>query len=179
MTTSISTAADSLSGSLNWNGTPVVTVDGNGATVPDYPVVTAARSMIRLNTANGYGSTNTKIRRFTNIVTNQGTDITYADSATLGASFTINTDGVYAISYTDNMNAITTSGASLNTTQPTVAISSITQSGVVAITTHSASGIAASSSATVYLATGDVIRPHTDGAASSGVLQFFTITRVS
>ena len=41
------------------------------------------KSMVRLNTANGYGSTNVCIRRFTNVVTNQGSDITYVDSATL------------------------------------------------------------------------------------------------
>ena len=58
---------------------------------------TASQSMVRLNTSNGYGSTNTVIKRYTNVVTNQGVDITYADSATLGASFTINTAGVYAI----------------------------------------------------------------------------------
>jgi len=48
-----------------------------------------AKSQIRLNTPNGYGSTNTKIRRFLNVVENQCPDVTYADSATLGASFTV------------------------------------------------------------------------------------------
>ncbi len=33
-TASISTASDGLSGSLDWNGTPIVTVDGNGVALP-------------------------------------------------------------------------------------------------------------------------------------------------
>lgn len=58
---------------------------------------------------NGYGSTNTAIRRFTNQTT-VGSDITYADSATLGATWTINTAGNYAMVYTDRL---TTGGWSM------------------------------------------------------------------
>jgi hypothetical protein len=42
-----------------------------------------------LNTVNGYGSTNTCIRRFTNLTNSIGSDVLYQDSASLGASFTI------------------------------------------------------------------------------------------
>jgi hypothetical protein len=88
-------SSDDTTGSLNIEVGPVgsrvlVSLDGTGQpTFPKQPLVTLAQSMVRLNTANGYGSTNTAIRRFTNVVTNQGTDITYADSATLGTTFTI------------------------------------------------------------------------------------------
>lgn len=48
-----------------------------------------------VHTGNGFGSTNTKHRRYTTTKTNVGTAITYADSATNGATFTINESGDY------------------------------------------------------------------------------------
>ena len=44
----------------------------------------STQNEVRLEVGNGSGSTNTKIRRFTTAVTNTGTAMTYADSATLG-----------------------------------------------------------------------------------------------
>ena len=46
---------------------------------------------------NGKGSTNANVRRYTSLVRSSGCAITYADSATLGGSFTINTPGVYSV----------------------------------------------------------------------------------
>ncbi|MBP9870661.1 MAG: hypothetical protein KBC53_04075 [Nitrosomonas sp.] len=48
-----------------------------------------------VHTGNGFGSTNTKHRRYTTAKTNVGTAIIYADSATNGATFTINESGDY------------------------------------------------------------------------------------
>lgn len=130
-------------------------------------VLTSTQSMVQLNTANGYGSTNTKIRRFTNTVLNQGTDITYTDSATLGGSFTVNTAGVYAMSYNDQFSTTSYLGFSLNTTQPTTNLNSIT------ITDKLAVGYIANANApfcvvawTGYLPAGSVVRAHTSGASS-------------
>lgn len=58
-------------------------------------------SEVFVDTGNGYGSTNTKVRRWSNIRKNVGSDITYADSAANGGSFTINTTGVYSITTSD------------------------------------------------------------------------------
>ena len=135
-----------------------------------------------MSTANGYGSTNTVIRRFSNVVTNQGTDITYADSATLGASFTINTSGVYSVSYTDQFNASSATGVSLNTTQPSASIQALTNaSEIIATSRSAASGNAINCAATLYLPSGSVVRPHTIGDASGGNTSncVFTIVRVS
>ena len=144
--------------------------------VPVFP------SMVRLNTANGYGSTNTKIRRFTNTVTNQGTDITYADSATLGASFTINTNGVYAISYTDCTNSLNwNAGISLNTTTPTTNIQSCAVGEILAATFISTADVATNVGWTGYLTASSVIRAHNAGGtvgANPNTVQF-TITRVA
>jgi hypothetical protein len=61
------------------------------------------KHQIRLDTSNGSGSSSTAIRRFANTIENVGTAISYpGDSATLGAVFTVNEAGIYAISYTDN-----------------------------------------------------------------------------
>jgi hypothetical protein len=135
-------------------------------------------SMVRLNTINGFGSTNTKIRRFLNTVTNQGADITYADSATLGASFTINTAGVYGISYSDQFTLSDQYGVSLNSASLTTSFNAIPVSEQVCLTTNagSAAGCAA---VTVYLPAGSVLRPHTAGTGPGLTAALFTITRVS
>lgn len=139
-------------------------------------------SMVRVNTANGYGSTNTRIRRFTNIDANQGSDITYADSATLGGSFTINTAGVYAISYTDNFSSVTWLGISRNTTAPTTNISTLAIGEVVKAVTVAGANLPSGVSETMYFPAGTVIRAHTDAGAvgtagANGCM--FTITRVA
>jgi len=137
-------------------------------------------SYVRLNTANGYGSTNTKIRRFTNIVNNVGTDITYADSATLGGTFTINTAGVYSVSYSDQFTAAATLGLSIDSTQLTTNIQSVTAVNVLSMCTTTGGNVAEVSSATFYAAAASVVRAHTDGVAAgitSGGTQF-TIARV-
>jgi hypothetical protein len=139
-------------------------------------------SVVRVHTANGYGSTNTCIRRFSTIVTNQGSDITYADSATLGASFTINTNGVYAISFSDQFNGSDFMGISLNSNQLTTSIANITASTRIAITTTAANAdYPGNCGVTLYLTVGDVIRAHTDADPSGTVpaLTTFTISRVA
>ena len=167
------------------NGSQVdgISVDATGQpTFKKPPKSTDAASMVRLNTANGYGSTNTAIRRFTNVVTNQGTDITYADSATLGSSFTINTAGVYSITYVDNFTSAQFLGVSKNTTQPTINIVSLTNlSEILTYDTAPASGQSGNAKWTGYLEAGSVIRPHGNaiGAATGTSPQLFTIVRVA
>lgn len=165
----------------------MMTIDGtSGVTFPNSTVQAQARpdspqSMVRVNTANGYGSTNTAIRRFSTVVTNQGSDITYADSATLGASFTINTSGVYAISYSDSFGAAANwAGISKNSSQLTTAINLINAADALAVAYSSGSGVGVNVSATVYLAAGDVIRAHTGAVAYvAGAQTLFNITRVA
>jgi hypothetical protein len=136
-------------------------------------------SYVRLNTANGYGSTNTKIRRFTNIVNNVGTDITYADSATLGGTFTINTNGVYSVSYGDNFNAGTWFGVTINSASLTTTISTLPAAEILVLS-YIAAGEGRPGSSTFYAAASAVVRAHTDGAASGTQTnaQQFTIARV-
>lgn len=147
------------------------------SSMPVMPV----QSMVRLHTANGSGSTNTAIRRFTTTVTSQGTDVTYADSATLGATFTINTNGVYAISYTDAFVGSSRLGLSLNSTQLSTAIVNITTADKLCAELTPAANNEATISWTGYLASGAVVRPHSDlgGNAASLTLTQFTIVRIA
>jgi hypothetical protein len=136
-------------------------------------------SKIRLNTGNGYGSTNTAIRRFTNTVVNTGTGITYADSATLGATFTVNEAGIYAISYSDGFNAAAAFGISLNSTQLTTAIATITAADRLCMSVTSAADYHSSVSVTLALSVGDVIRAHAGTADSTAPVRTqFTIQRI-
>lgn len=126
-----------------------------------------ADSMVRLNTANGYGSTNTMIRRFSNTVSTIGSDVTYADSATLGASFTVNSDGIYYISYTDQFLSPSDFGLSKNTTQPTTSIVSLSNiSERLAMVQNSTSGYTQEVCWSGFLNKGDVVRPHGDGTTT-------------
>jgi hypothetical protein len=137
-------------------------------------------STVRLQAGNGYGSTNTAIRRFLTVVTNIGSDITYADSATLGASFTINSSGVYAISYTSTFGAQIEFGLSLNSASLSTAFASLTIDERLAGDSTVAANYYANVAITPYLAAGSVIRPHTAVAtADGGAGQLFTITRVA
>ena len=161
-------------------GTLAATGAVSGTTGTFTGAVTTPLSYVRLNTANGYGSTNTVIRRFTNIVNNVGTDITYADSATLGATFTINTSGVYSASYNDSFVSGADMGMSINSTQLTTNIVSITVTDRLIAATATSTNILSCVSATFYAAAASVVRAHTDAAASgaSPNRSNFTIARV-
>ena len=140
-----------------------------------------SQQVVRAHTANGYGSTNTHVRRFSTVVADVGSDITYADSATLGATFTIATSGVYAMSYTDSFATNTQYlGISLNSSQLTTAIQSITAADRIAVALAPSNGNNVAVSTTLYLPAGSVIRAHTSGDAVSGTnLSTFTISRVA
>ena len=154
---------------------------GRAVTPAGLNAVLTNQSVVRVNTANGVGSTNTAIRRFTTTVASAGSDITYADSATLGASFTINTDGVYAINYTDQSGTSQYGfGISLNSAQLTTSIVTITAAGRLAIAYTANNAAPTIASVVIPLSAGDVIRPHNDLVATNGTaaLSQFIITRI-
>lgn len=154
-----------------------IIVSENALAVQQAPV----NSEVYVHTGNGHGSTNTAIRRFTTQVTNIGSAITYADSATAGASFTINEPGIYTIDYTDSINVGSRElGISKNSTQLTTVISAITASTRLAgagIT----GGIAAHVSATSRCSPGDIIRAHDDGTLNENgaFASYFRVVKVN
>lgn len=124
---------------------------------------------------NGTGSTNTAIRRFTTVVRNIGSDITYSDSAANGAAFTINATGLYSL-YTVDGNAVNSPvGVSVNST--TLSTPSSTATGVVCITISGA-GARVSSSRTMRLVAGDVVRAHVSSGSTGSAEAMFSIVRV-
>jgi len=123
---------------------------------------------IRLNTGNDHGSTNTCIRRFTNIVEQIGTDVTYTDSSVLGGKFVINTAGIYDISYTDSFGAVNAPfGVTKNSASLTTSVSTVSVSTVLTRATADTAQSYYSTSWSGQLEVGDVIRAHTNGAANA------------
>lgn len=136
-------------------------------------------SMVRLYGANGYGSTNTRFRRFTTIATNKGSDITYADSSTLGASFTINTPAVYSMSYSDQFSSADAANITVNDTSPT---GNPVAGEVLASSQSSGTNASCCAAWTGYLPQGAVIRARSTSGTAAGATAFynvFTIARVS
>lgn len=146
------------------NQTLLVQCDGTGfyAIVIDGAVGDHA---VWVHSGNGHGSTNTKIRRFTTTQSSAGTAITYADSAANGASFTINTPGVYAITYADGYTAASQNfGVSLNSSELTTNVVSITAASRLGMTTNSVANLSVALTVIARLTTNDVIRAHDGGS---------------
>lgn len=140
------------------------------------------RSAVTVEDANGYGSTATKIRRFSNIRKNIGTAITYADSSANGASFTINENGVYSFSYNDYSN----SGGSGYYGMSVDASSLTTNFNALTYAQGRRNGANTSSAAllqgvtwTDYLTAGTVVRPHSDGTLNATVFSMIMAVQVS
>lgn len=127
---------------------------------------------VRVSGANGRGATNTAILRYTTEVRNVGTDITYADSAADGASFTINKAGTYAVFMVYYNSTAIDFGASVNSNQLTTSIASISASAVVFIHSTQNSSQPFTHGFVRRFAAGDVIRPHDEGTGTPGGTYF-------
>lgn len=134
-------------------------------------------SMVVVNTSNGFGSTNTFVRRFTNVETNQGDDVTYADSASLGGTFTINKNGVYACTYISNLNG--TDQRSAVTKNSILTPTSVPLTNLIGLSAAAAANRIMTTASTVYLVSGDIIRCNDDSGAGGASAFKFTITRVA
>lgn len=154
----------------------------SGWTATSSGTLTAPRSEVTVDSGNGHGSTATKIRRFSNTRKSIGTSITYADSSTNGASFTISEAGVYAISYHD----VRSGGAAqlaitVNDSATTTNADAITYAqGLRAGENAGGSAIIGSVSWTGNLSAGDIVRAHTNGSNDDTSANcMFTICQVS
>lgn len=145
-----------------------------------------AKSQIRLSGRNGYGgssSGDTKILNFSSVIENVGTAITYtARTTTAGDFFTINEDGVYAISYFDAFSASEFAAISLNSSNTSANSHALPAAEILGLTLVSAANISTPVSATAYLESGDIIRVQTTNQGVHGVgvnMTWFTIVKVS
>lgn len=126
------------------------------------------KSVVKIAGSQGNGSGNTAIRNMFNAPhINSGTAITYAASATLGDSFTINEDGYYTFIYSDNLSSgIVNIGLSLNSSQLSSDIQSITAADRLISTAVAASNVG-SVTWTGFLPAGSIVRPHTSGTPNA------------
>ena len=136
-------------------------------------------SKVLVSVWNGYGSTNTTIRRYTTINVNTGTNITYADSATLGGTFTINATGVYAIVLSGSLNASGSFGITKNSTNLSSAINVLGTPERLSVITVTAASILGNVAWVGTLTSGDVIRCHGDTIGTSTQEADFEISRIS
>lgn len=156
---------------------------GFGLATEDAPgLSTLPNGEVVVHSGNGFGSSSTTIRRFSSTPVNTGTSITYADSATDGASFTINEDGIYAMTYTDRSSSSTSFGVSNGLTTPiTSAIGAVAHPNKLTIGNNQA-GNFGEVSCVRRLSSGDVIRPHVALAGTflnSNTNVMFTITQIA
>jgi len=120
---------------------------------------------VRLDTGNGFGAVNTKIRLFTNKV-ESGDAFTTALDANDGASITANRDMVASFSYTDRTDGASLFfGISLNGTVATD-ITSLSASERLVCTEGTTTDYE-NVSCTIKINKGDIIRPHTNGTAGT------------
>lgn len=129
-------------------------------------------SNVKLDTYAGYGSTNTRIGRFTNN-TVVGDSISYSASATLGDTLTINKSGIYSITAiwdSDNANDNWGFGLTLNSTELTTDIQSLTnRRHAIALSYDNAKGVSEDQNRTVTyvgpLSATDIVRLHAGSGA--------------
>lgn len=142
----------------------------------------ALASEVSVDTGNGFGSTGAYTMTFANVDANVGAAITYASDATNGDTFTINTDGVYAISYSDGaaVNPGDIIGITLNGSASTAFASQAAGSRLC--TQSMPNGYTANCSVTIILARNDVIRAQrslaTAGTSTNSAARFI-ITKVN
>lgn len=170
----IDAAATAVVLRVNGEAVTVMSNNANWKILDYFPIVNSSSIAY---TANGYGSTNTKIRRFTTI-SNVGPGLTGADSAGNGYSVTVNEPGVYAITYSDASGSSIDFGVTVNSAQLTTNITSTTDADRIALGTATA-GLWGSISAVASLAAGDVIRPHSNTGMTATSLSMFRVIQMS
>lgn len=133
--------------------------------------------------ANGFGSTNTAIRRYASSPVEHdtlGAYATYADSATLGMSVTINTAGMYFMACGDfNSGGNGIQGISVNSSSLTSSILNVVYAGGRRAASQTGTSIVGYCGVTLYLNATDVVRAHTSAANSAApVNAFFQIAYI-
>ena len=146
-------------------------------TLPDSQV------RVRGGGATNYGSSGTTTRRFFAVESTFGSAITYTASATNGDSWTINSSGIYHITYSDkssvqlrpfgiSVNGVTTDNIAVQPTAARILFGLIPASNVPDCVSGS-----------FRLSTGDIIRAQSDGNAdfttsSTDAGVYVTITQI-
>jgi len=162
--------------------TKLFEVTGTSATFSVPVFFQAPPNEIWLFGNNGHGSGSTAIKRFSTIVRSSGTALSYAgDNSVLGATITVNQNGLYAITYCqDDNSGVANFGVSVNSTQLTTAVQNIALGTMVLITETAGTNIGNCVSGTIPLFAGDIVRPHDDplAAGTQTAINYFKILKV-
>jgi hypothetical protein len=133
-------------------------------------------SYLRLNTVAGYGSTATRILRFSTIEQNLGSAIQYISDAVNGDRFIAQTEGLYDVSFTWNATAASDFGITKNQSSLTTFVSGTADNEKVAVGTTSQANYMQTADAEVYLYVGDIIRASADATAVGNRVAKFSMT---
>ena len=140
------------------------------------PQFSESDSSVRVDTSNGYGSASTnKIRRFSNVRDNIGTDIVYVDDSVNGATFTVRSAGTYHISATDNFAAAGRIIITKNQSNLTAVPGGVPASEILRASQITVAG-SCSCSWEGYLVAGDIVRLSTDGTGTGSDAAFTGLT---
>jgi hypothetical protein len=138
---------------------------------------------IKYDTYAGYGSTNTKIPYFTTATANTGTQLlTIGNSATNGFSITALRDCIVTATFAMGSSSGSSYyvGITLNSTQLTTNIASVTAANVVGSNGGGAAGDQMSATtAPIAMKAGWVLRPHTEGDSPNSSRMHFTATALA
>ena len=135
---------------------------------------------ITLGDANGFGSTDNKIRKFDTVVKNTSDKLlSLTNLSANGTYFTALQPCMVTVSFNDRLSSgITQLGISLNSSELTTAIAAITKADRMAQETTSGSSRDGSCSWSGILATGDAVRPHCGGDANGTTASHLSITAI-
>lgn len=140
------------------------------------------RAEIFLQGSNGYGTTNTYFRRWTNVVTNEGRgSLSLTQSAANGDSITVLADGFYSILYTEVYGVLGGFGIRLNQTSNGWLGQSIPAAEVIAAETSGGNNHMATCTCILWLRAGDnlVANGDTTAAGTFGNYAGFRVVRLA
>lgn len=140
----------------------------------------------RADTANGYGSTDTKIRKYTNNTINKGyaTQILLAGGASAsgnigGTEYVINEPGDYCFVLTENVNTDSAQmGISVNSVQRTTSTGSVTLASLKVIGWVTTANQSAAMDPTFFCNAGDIVRGHMGGATAGTGYFIFSAKKI-
>lgn len=151
----------------------------------DWQSIQGTDAEVWVHGGNGFGSSNTIVRRFSTVDVNVGQCITYADDSVYGASFLINCQGVYSISYTDQRTDNAYPGflyyIDIDHAPPQSTVTTILGANPTSAVSTSTPNVIGKNNITVMLDKDDVVRPwwfgNSGGTYADGFSQFI-ITKV-
>ncbi len=155
-------ADDAAGTTRNTSGIYLILPESRDYVLPNGPRVTSAF----WHTVNGYGSSSTKIQKFTTEVdASNDVVVTVVNSATLGFTITANIDCTIYVNYNACFNGSAEVGISKNSSELTTNIVSITASDRLSVISTESNNHPNIASWAGQIASSDILRPHTSGGS--------------